>query len=47
MKPSAIDQDGKKGWMIVHRCEKCGKTIRNKAAPDDDLTSWNEQLSHS
>jgi len=37
MVPSAMDQDGKKGWMIVHRCVKCSKQIRNKTAPDDDL----------
>lgn len=23
---------------LVHKCEKCGKTIRNKLAPDDDKT---------
>ena len=33
--------DAKKGYIIIHRCEKCGKTVRNKAAheakiqPDD------------
>jgi DNA-directed RNA polymerase subunit RPC12/RpoP len=33
--------DPKKGYIIIHRCEKCGKTVRNKAAheakvqPDD------------
>jgi DNA-directed RNA polymerase subunit RPC12/RpoP len=40
MKPVAIDSTGKKGWMIVHTCEKCGKEIRNIAAPDDDLTGF-------
>lgn len=39
MQPTGIDQDGKKGWMIIHRCTECGKTIRNKSAPDDDVTA--------
>jgi DNA-directed RNA polymerase subunit RPC12/RpoP len=38
MEPTGLDHDGKKGWMIVHRCIKCGKTIPNRAAPDDDIT---------
>lgn len=32
-----LDQDGKKGWILIHRCERCGKEVRNKAAPDDEL----------
>jgi len=28
--------------MIVHRCEQCGKTITNKAAPDDDMAKLSE-----
>ncbi len=38
MRPTGLDHDGKKGWMIVHECERCGKQIPNKAAPDDDLS---------
>lgn len=37
MGPTAIDLDGKKGWVILHRCVSCGKEMRNKAAPDDAL----------
>ncbi|MDP2691300.1 MAG: RNHCP domain-containing protein [bacterium] len=37
MKPVSLDQHGKKGQMIVHRCLTCGKNIRNMVAPDDDL----------
>jgi DNA-directed RNA polymerase subunit RPC12/RpoP len=40
MEPIGLDQDGKKGWMILHRCVHCGKEIPNKAAPDDDLTAF-------
>lgn len=25
------------GYIITHKCEKCGKTIRQNAAPDDNL----------
>jgi len=39
MAPVELDQNGKKGWMIVHQCVRCGKRIPNKAAPDDDLTA--------
>jgi len=37
MRPEGIDQDGKKGFVIIHKCEKCGVSKRNKAAPDDEL----------
>ncbi len=37
MKPISIRQSGKKGWMINHKCVKCGKTISNKAATDDNF----------
>ena len=36
MKPVGLDYSGKKGYVIVHQCEKCGKKIKNKAAEDDD-----------
>lgn len=39
MEPTSIDQDGKKGFMLIHTCTLCGKTIRNKTAPDDDLSA--------
>jgi hypothetical protein len=37
MFPSGLDQSGKKGFVIIHECEKCGIKKRNKAAPDDIL----------
>jgi len=40
MKPVELDQDGKKGWLIIHSCESCHKEIPNKAAPDDDLAGF-------
>ncbi len=38
MKPTGVDHDGKRGWLIVHVCEQCGKKILNKTAPDDDMS---------
>lgn len=36
MEPIGLDQHTKKGWIIIHRCTKCGAERRNKAAPDDE-----------
>ena len=41
LRPIRALPDAKRGYIIIHRCEKCGKTVRNKAAheakvqPDD------------
>ena len=41
MRPIKVEIDPKKGYVIVHRCEKCGEIRRNRAAneasvqPDD------------
>lgn len=37
MKPIAIKQSKKKGFMIIHECQKCQKIIPNKAAEDDNF----------
>ncbi len=37
MEPISITQSGKKGWIIIHRCKKCKKTIQNKSANDDNF----------
>ena len=37
MEPVSVDQDGKKGYIIIHKCLKCGAENRNKAAQDDDF----------
>jgi len=31
----AVQQDSKRGWMLVHRCTRCGAVQRNQAALDD------------
>lgn len=37
MQPINIEQNKKKGWMIIHKCQKCQKIIPNKAAEDDNF----------
>lgn len=37
MEPTSLDQSGKKGFVIIHRCTVCKVEKRNKAAPDDVL----------
>jgi hypothetical protein len=37
MEPIIIDQEGKKGYVITHKCTKCSKEIRNKVVKDDDF----------
>ncbi len=29
--------DPKKGYIIIHKCERCGKLLRNRAAHDADV----------
>ena len=36
MPPVRVRQDGKKGLMILHRCDACGHEKWNRAARDDD-----------
>lgn len=35
--PLALEYKGAKGFMILHRCEKCGKKMLNKTADDDNI----------
>lgn len=41
LRPIQAQPDPKRGYIIIHRCERCGATVRNKAAheakvqPDD------------
>jgi hypothetical protein len=35
MKPVAVEQGRSAQFVLVHRCELCGKVIRNKVAHDD------------
>ncbi|MEK9132905.1 MAG: RNHCP domain-containing protein [Patescibacteria group bacterium] len=38
MMPMKLDHNGKKGFMILHKCDKCDKEMWNRAAADDDLS---------
>ncbi len=35
LEPVAVEHSGKKGWVVVHRCRRCGEVRRNRAALDD------------
>lgn len=41
LRPIQVLPDSKRGYVIVHRCERCGVTVKNRAAheakiqPDD------------
>lgn len=35
MRPVFAKPDAKKGFVITHKCDKCGKVINNKSASDD------------
>ncbi len=37
LKPIQVEIDSKKGYVIVYKCEKCGKIRKNKAADDDNM----------
>lgn len=37
LEPVAVERSGKKGWTIVHRCQRCGEERRNRAALDDPV----------
>ena len=37
MEPIELDKDGRKGYVIIHKCLKCGKLLNNKCASDDDF----------
>lgn len=43
LEPKSVEQQSKKGWVIVHCCQKCGAEKRNKAALDDpnQPDDWN------
>lgn len=36
MRAVKTEPDAKKGFIIIHKCTKCGALRRNKAAKDDD-----------
>lgn len=37
LQPISIENNPKKGYIIVYKCQKCGEIKRNKSASDDDF----------
>lgn len=37
MEPVAVERSGKKGWVLSHRCRRCGALRRNLAAIEDPV----------
>ena len=37
MRPVGVDHSGKKGFILLHACTRCGHVDRNKVASDDSL----------
>lgn len=44
LEPTSAEHNGKKGWVIVYRCTRCGQTGRNKAALDDAVPDDFERI---
>lgn len=38
LEPVCAEISAKKGYVIVHRCKKCGEIHKNKAAEDDNIS---------
>ncbi len=52
LEPVAALADPKKGYILIHRCKRCGKLVRNRAAHDalvqpDDLQKIIALTAHS
>ena len=37
LEPIAVEENSKKGYVIIFKCKKCGEISRNKSANDDDF----------
>ena len=37
LEPIDVEVSGKKGYVIVYKCQKCGEIHKNKMASDDDF----------
>lgn len=38
MRVQSLDYNSKKGYILIHQCNECGKQMRNKMAEDDDMS---------
>lgn len=50
LRPAASDYSGKKGHIIIYKCDSCGIEKRNKLAPDDNMDAFlaiqSQQINH-
>ncbi len=46
MEPIDIEQNQKKGFKILHRCQNCKKMMWNMVAEDDDLYLVTQLIKH-
>lgn len=37
LEPIGLEMNNKKGYVIIHKCKKCGQIRKNKAAEDDNM----------
>ena len=44
LRPIRTEPDAKRGFIIIHKCEKCGEIRRNRAALDAKTQSDNRSL---
>ena len=44
MRPIRTEPDAKRGFIIIHKCDKCGEIRRNRAALDAKEQSDNRSL---
>lgn len=44
MQPVAVETDPRKGFIIIHRCTKCGAVRRNRAAHEARIQPDNKAL---
>lgn len=44
LRPIEVIYSAKKGWVIIHKCNKCGEIKRNKAALNDECPDNYEEI---
>lgn len=44
MEPIRVETDSKKGYVIIHRCKKCGEIKRNRSAHEASVQPDNLKL---
>ena len=47
LKPIGMENNPKKGYVIIYKCEKCGAIRKNKMANDDDFNLLLEIVKNS